>query len=323
MAAGKSIAPFWDLFNVHKDSAFAKQLLETYKIGELADGEEEDMSGAVGILSATSVKSSSTTAKPKEENMMISPDLKVLSSQPLNAETPANGLVPYLTPNSLFYKRSHAPIPQIEDYVLEVNIPVNPSATKDGQSTRSISLTIEDLKKLPKVEVVASLQCAGNRRLELYEGLNPAKTNPDGTPSGEREVSFPVNGLKWQNGAISNAVWGGVLLRDVLKLAGWKETSSNTVTDPKDMHVCFDGYDNYSVSIPLRKAVSTEGDTLLAYEMNREPLPDLHGAPVRVVVPGHVAARSVKWVKKIQVSLDSCRYPIMKALVFSSKKTTE
>jgi sulfite oxidase len=308
MAAGKSIAPFWDLFNVHKDSAFAKQLLETYKIGELADGEEEDMSGAVGLLSATAVKSAEPTAKPKNQDQMISPDLKVLSSQPLNAETPANGLVPYLTPNALFYKRSHAPIPQIDDYVLEVNIPINAKAAEDGTPTRSVSLTMEDLKKLPKVEIVASLQCAGNRRLELYEGLNPAKRNPDGSTSSERDVSFPVNGLKWQNGAISNAVWGGVLLRDVLKLAGWKDSSfssSNGNSDPKEMHVCFDGYDNYSVSIPLRKAVSTEGDTLLAYEMNREPLPDLHGAPVRVVVPGHVAARSVKWVKKIQVRLNS------------------
>ena len=112
---------------------------------------------------------------------------------------------------------------------------------------------MEDLKKhFVKHEIVATIQCSGNRRHEMAR-------------------LKPIKGLDWKQGAISTAKWGGVLLRDVLIYAG---------LDPKDvtfagaLHVQFEGLDKdpigstYGASIPIEKAMSADGDVLLAYEMN-------------------------------------------------------
>ena len=110
--------------------------------------------------------------------------------------------------------------------------------------------------------------------------------------------SRQTNGLQWDVGAIGTAEWAGVRLRDVLADAGL------TVNDvPEDVkHTQFVGAEAYGSSIPVEKAIDKRGDVLLAYEMNGQPLPRDHGYPLRVLVPGHVAARSVKWVNKIILS---------------------
>lgn len=107
-----------------------------------------------------------------------------------------------------------------------------------------------------------------------------------------------TNGLQWGVGGISNAEWTGVLLRDLLAAAGLP------VDDPPDdvKHALFAGAEAYGASIPIEKATDRRGDVLLAYEMNGKPLSRDHGFPLRVIVPGHVAARSVKWVNKITLS---------------------
>ena len=126
------------------------------------------------------------------------------------------------------------------------------------------------------------MQCGGNRR-GAYNDI--AKTS----------------GLAWQTGAISTAVWGGVLLRDVLKFAG---VDVDDVDDGHGIeHVHMYPLDPpYDASIPVEKATSTRGDVLLAYEMNGEELPREHGYPLRSVVPGHIGARQVKWLTKIVTS---------------------
>lgn len=117
--------------------------------------------------------------------------------------------------------------------------------------------------------------------------------------------SKQVKGLNWGIGAIGNATWSGAKLRDILLAAGYS---------PDDVkwarHVQFEGLDQdvggttYGASIPLKKAISEDGDCLLAYEMNGEVLPADHGFPLRVIVPGTVGARNVKWLGKIIVSAE-------------------
>ncbi|CAG9582011.1 unnamed protein product [Danaus chrysippus] len=112
----------------------------------------------------------------------------------------------------------------------------------------------------------------------------------------------PVKGLSWRTGAIGNAVWGGVLLRDVLLAAGVNQED----TDGK--HVTLMGADMdatgtyFSTSIPLSHALDERARVLLATSMNGAPLTKDHGHPLRVVVPGAPAVRSVKWLQCIKVS---------------------
>jgi DMSO/TMAO reductase YedYZ molybdopterin-dependent catalytic subunit len=97
------------------------------------------------------------------------------------------------------------------------------------------------------------------------------------------------NGL--DAGLISNAVWKGLPLRDLLDQAGVLSGAAR---------VRLQGVDNYTDTIPLEKAM--ELTTLLAYEMNGEPLPDRHGYPLRVIVPGYFGEKNVKWLTRVEVT---------------------
>ncbi|CAG2063938.1 unnamed protein product, partial [Timema podura] len=106
----------------------------------------------------------------------------------------------------------------------------------------------------------------------------------------------PVKGLNWGAAAIGNATWSGARLRDILLAAGLRDNQ------PGVTHVQFEGLDSdpanvsYGASISVEKAMDPCGDTILAYEMNGNPLLRDHGFPIRVVVPGIVGARNVKWL---------------------------
>lgn len=202
------------------------------------------------------------------------PDLIVRQEEPFNAEPPAALLCQsFVTPTNLFFVRNHGTVPEIDadEYRLVV----------DGLVQRPLSLSLDDLRRdFAHVTVTATLECAGNRRLELME----IGEIPDETP--------------WGTQAISNAVWGGVPLREVLLAAGVSTEAAHIAFVGLDAVAQADG-GGLGASISLEKAMHPE--VLLAYEMNGAPLPPTHGAPLRVIVPGYIGARSVKWLAGISV----------------------
>jgi DMSO/TMAO reductase YedYZ molybdopterin-dependent catalytic subunit len=193
-------------------------------------------------------------------------------TRPLDAETPVEVLTTWLTPNERFFVRSHFGPPPADS--------VNPSAWRlqvRGVVKSPLALTMEDLRAFEEVTITAVLQCSGNGRA-FYRPKTP--------------------GVQWRRGAVGNAQWTGVRLADVLRRAGLEMTAR---------HVAFLGADRpvldrtplFLRSIPLEKGLHR--DTLLAYRMNGEPLPLLHGAPLRVITPGWMADACTKWLTDITV----------------------
>ena len=194
--------------------------------------------------------------------------LIVRSTRPEDLETPVGLLNTWITPNDLFYVRHHT-------YAAKVNAS-EWKLTVDGEVATPLSLTLDDLKKMPKVSVTVTLECAGNGR---------AFFDP------------PVAGIQWEKGAVGTAKFSGVRLADVLKKAGVKVTGKYVAMNGADKPV--GKQPAFIRNLPLAKAIHP--DTILAYEMNGEPLPQLHGFPLRAVAPGWEGAYAVKWLAHIQV----------------------
>ncbi|KAI8527955.1 hypothetical protein RHMOL_Rhmol12G0114300 [Rhododendron molle] len=209
-------------------------------------------------------------------------------AEPFNAEPPRTTLISsYVTPVDFFYKRNHGPVPVVDDiesYRLSIG----------GLVEKPMELSLANIKKLPKYNVTSTLQCAGNRRTAM------SKTKA-------------VKGVGWDVSAIGNAIWGGAKLADVLELVGITKLSRTTSFGGK--HVEFVSVDMckedhggpYKASIPLIHATNSEADVLLAYEMNGKPLNRDHGYPLRVIVPGVIGARSVKWLDSINIIPQECQ----------------
>lgn len=191
--------------------------------------------------------------------------------QGLNAEMRWEAMAEagYLTPNELFFVRSHAPTPRIDRATWELRV------TGPGVE-RELTLGYEDLLGLPHVSVVQALECAGNGRRFFEE--RQGRVAP-GTP--------------WSLGAIGVAEWTGVHLREVLSRAGLRDSARDAMLV---------GLDAVRMRRPIPLAKALEEDTLLAFGMNGEELPPDHGFPVRALVPHWAAVASVKWLGEIFVS---------------------
>ncbi len=112
-----------------------------------------------------------------------------------------------------------------------------------------------------------------------------------GFPAREQQTTLMCisNGL--DAGLISNAIWKGVPLRDLLERAAPLSNAAR---------VRFHGVDNYTDTIPIEKAM--EPTTLLAYRMNGVRLPHRHGFPLRAIVPGYFGEKNVKWLTRIELA---------------------
>jgi DMSO/TMAO reductase YedYZ molybdopterin-dependent catalytic subunit len=179
-----------------------------------------------------------------------------LADRPPNYESPLEYLRTPITPNDQFFVRYHlADIPEVkvETYRIKVG--------GDGANGQA-ELTFDDLKNFPAVEVVAVNQCSGNRR-----GLSQPH----------------VAGVEWGYGAMGCARWKGARLKDILDKAGLKKECIEVGFNGADGPVV-DKTPDFIKSIPTWKAI--DPDTVVAYEMNGQPLPHFNGFPARLIVPG-------------------------------------
>lgn len=214
-------------------------------------------------------------AEAAEPELFALPQKKLLIKQtfrPPNFETPLADLRSEFTANDAFFVRYHlAQIPEVDARTWRLRV-------GGDSASRTQEWSLDDLKRgFERVSVAAINQCSGNRR-----GLF--------TPR--------VPGVQWQHGAIGNAIWTGVRLRDVLQKVG---------VGPDALEVVFDGADaallpgtpDFVKSLPVERAL--DENTLIAFEMNGRPLPHWNGAPARLVVPGWTATYWVKHLTEIRI----------------------
>ncbi|KAL4420574.1 hypothetical protein ABPG75_010230 [Micractinium tetrahymenae] len=216
----------------------------------------------------------------KDEWVPRHPDLVRLTGRhPFNCEPiPARLFESYITPPSLHYVRNHGTVPRIQwdQHRLQVN----------GLVDRPTTFTMDDILRLPAVDVTCTLTCAGNRRKE------------------ENMVKQTI-GFNWGPAGTSCSTWTGVRLCDLLRLVGIRTPAAGA------KHVCFRGPKgelpkgedgSYGTSITWAKAMDPASDVILAYKQNGRLLTPDHGFPLRLIIPGYIGGRMIKWLEEITVT---------------------
>lgn len=192
--------------------------------------------------------------------------------RPPNFETPIEYFRMPITPNNAFFVRYHLAV------IPEVNAAGWALVVGGDSAGRELAFTLDQLKKEFKpAEITAVCQCSGNRR-GLFEPH--------------------VAGVEWGVGAMGNAVWRGVRLKDILARAGVKSDALEVVFDGAD-HAVLDKTPDFVKSLPVE--VALDENTLIAFEMNGKPLPHWNGFPARLVVPGWTGTYWVKQLISVKV----------------------
>jgi len=197
-----------------------------------------------------------------------------LTYRPPNYETPLSHFTSEFTPNESFFVRYHlAGIPEEVD-AAQWRLKVG------GEGVgKPLELSLSELRSsFEAVEVAAVCQCSGNRR-------------------GFSDPHVP--GVQWGFGAVGNALWRGVRLKDVLGRSNLRPETVEIVVSGADSPV-LDGTPNFVKSIPIDKAL--DDNTLIAFEMNGAPLPHFNGFPIRLIVPGWTATYWMKHLDSIEAS---------------------
>ncbi|KAI0962720.1 hypothetical protein AcW1_000015 [Taiwanofungus camphoratus] len=205
--------------------------------------------------------------------------VRLTGKHPFNAEAPIPSLFSagFITPSHLHFVRNHGAVPTIDEEKLrDWKIRIH------GLVEHECSFTLQELKRgFEVVTLPVTLVCAGNRRKE-------------------QNILRKSLGFSWGSGGVSTALWTGVYLSDILNFV--------KPIRGRAKHVIFEGGDTnlpngpYGTSQRLSWAASREKGMLIAWAMNGLPLDPDHGFPVRLIVPGQIGGRSVKWLTRIEVS---------------------
>lgn len=217
--------------------------------------------------------------------------VRLTGRHPFNVEPPLNvhNKYKFITPSSLHYVRNHGACPKLswDEHKISVGGPLVPKPRE---------FTMDQIVSLPARELPVTLVCAGNRRKE-------------------QNMIRQTIGFNWGPSGVSTNVWKGALLRDILLEAGVSEKNM------RGKHVEFIGVEDlpnkvgpgpfkeepwgklvkYGTSIPLGRAMNPAFDVLVAYEANGDVLQPDHGYPVRLIIPGYIGGRMIKWLAQINV----------------------
>lgn len=206
--------------------------------------------------------------------------IRLTGRHPLNCEAPISRLMAagFITPVSLHIVRNHGPVPKLDWKTHKITI--------KGLVNKQIELTMDDILKFPSITIPVTVTCAGNRRKE------------------ENMIKKTI-GFNWGTGATSCTYWTGARLSDVLRYAETKSPSEGA------HYVCFRGPlgelpkgddGSYGTSMTLSYALDPANDVLIAYKQNGRWLQPDHGYPVRMLIPGFIGGRMVKWLTEITVT---------------------
>ncbi|KAI0483771.1 sulfite oxidase [Xylaria cf. heliscus] len=238
-----------------------------------------------GRLKKVPEESWAIVQKEKDPNMLH------LLQFPYNGEPPKSLVTAQdVTPNPLHFIRNHGGIPSIdpESWFLRL----------EGLVKEPKKLTLADLQdatRFPRMERLVTIQCSGTRRIEqiaLYAG------------EGDEMINAP-----WAEGAIGTARYVGISLKKVIKACGGLVSGAQHLElVGADTYFKMNEVMNYAISVPWSKVRANE--VMLVWEMNGQPLPKIHGAPLRAVVLGYIGARSVKWLYRVTALREPTRAPV-------------
>ncbi|KAE8270754.1 hypothetical protein A4X09_0g1573 [Tilletia walkeri] len=228
--------------------------------------------------------------------------IRLTGKHPLNVEAPLADLwnAGFLTPQNLFYVRNHGAVPQVDvekaqNWRLEVH----------GLCRRPTTFSIDDLKRLfPTISMPVTLVCAGNRR-------------------GEQIRVKPGLGFFWGAAGVSTGIFTGVRLSDILDyvqpirpVSGFPYDHDHTkkgTRQARARHVIFEGTDElpngkYGTSQRIQWCRDPMKGMMICWGLNGELLTPDHGFPLRLIVPGQIGGRMVKWLNRIEIAADESQH---------------
>ena len=202
--------------------------------------------------------------------------IRLTGIHPFNCEAPLSDLFDsgFLTPTELWYVRNHGAVPKVLDEDISTW-----KLTIEGLVEHPMTIEFHELMKYRQITIPVTLVCAGNRRKE-------------------QNIVRQGKGFNWGSGGVSTALFTGIYIFELLRIVKPK---------PEGKYMCMEGADqlpngSYGTSIRLSTAMDPSMKVMLAYKMNGDLLTPDHGRPLRIVIPGQIGGRSVKWLRKIMIT---------------------